>query len=75
VVPSTELGTNSVRAMAFQKTEKNFEAPVLYTFDTPVPLPRNLQRLPVPTNDLDEQQINLVAQMHRKQSEPGSANK
>jgi hypothetical protein len=60
VVPSTELGTNSVRAMALQKTEKNFEAPVLYTFDTPVPLPHNPQRLPVPTNDLDQQQINLA---------------
>ncbi len=59
VIPSAEVGTNPVRAMALEKTEKNFAALVIYTFDTPVPVSRNAQLLSVPTKDLDQQQIDL----------------
>ena len=49
-----------MRSLALQKTETNFAPPVIYTFDTPVPLPRNPQPLPVPTGNLDPQQIDLA---------------
>jgi hypothetical protein len=64
VIPNKELGANGIRAMALEKTEGNFAAPVLYTFDTPVPLPRDPQRLPVPIEHLDSRQIDLAWAHH-----------
>ncbi|MBV9033137.1 MAG: hypothetical protein JO182_01490, partial [Acidobacteriaceae bacterium] len=64
IIPSSEIRTNPVRSLALQKTELNFTSPILYTFDTPVPLPRNPKLLPVPTNYLDQQQINLAWAHH-----------
>lgn len=64
VIPGSEIQTNPVRSLALQKTELNFTSPVLYTFDTSVPLPRNPRLLPVPTNYLDQQQINLAWAHH-----------
>ena len=64
VVPASELGVNDFRTKALEKTEKNFAPPVLFTFDTPVPLPRRPRLLPVPTDDLDPSQIDLAWAHH-----------
>src|SRR3954453_12083712 len=60
VMPSMQIGTNPVRSVALEKTESNFTAPVIYSFDTSVPLPARTQVLPVPTDMLDQQQIDLA---------------
>jgi hypothetical protein len=67
VIPSSEVATNPVRSLALQKTGRNFASPVLYTFDTPVPLPQHPKLLPVPTSYLDQQQINLAWAHHRSE--------
>ena len=64
VVPAEELGVNAVRAGALEKTEKNFAQPVIYTFDTAVPLPANPAKLVVPTGMLDAEQIDLAWAHH-----------
>jgi hypothetical protein len=64
IIPSSEIGTNPVRSLALQKTERNFASPVLYSFDTPVPLPSHPKLLPVPTDYLDQQQVNLAWAHH-----------
>ncbi|MFL6446220.1 MAG: electron transport protein [Bryobacteraceae bacterium] len=60
VVPSGDIGSNPARSLALAKTELNFTAPVIYTFDTPVPLPPHPQTLPVPTSSLDPKQVDLA---------------
>jgi hypothetical protein len=60
VVPSSEIASNSARALALAKTELNFTAPVIYSFDTPVPLPSHPKTLAVPTDGLDPKQIDLA---------------
>jgi hypothetical protein len=57
-------GTNNVRSLALRKTENNLAQPVIYTFDTAVPLPERPQQLPVPTAMLDAQQIDLAWAHH-----------
>jgi hypothetical protein len=64
VIPVGDIGANPTRALALQKTEKNWAAPVLYTFDTRVPLPPQPQPLPVPTGNLDPHQIDLAWAHH-----------
>lgn len=60
VMPSVEIGTNSARSLALAKTASNFTTPVIYTFDTPVPLPSHPKTLTVPTGDLDPKQVDLA---------------
>jgi len=64
VMPSMQIGTNPVRSVALEKTESNFIAPVIYPFDTSVPLPAHPEPLPVPTEMLDRQQIDLAWAHH-----------
>lgn len=64
VIPSSEVGANAVRSVALQKTELNFTSPIIYGFDTPVPIPANARTLSVPTNDFDQQQIDLAWAHH-----------
>ncbi|MBV9268776.1 MAG: hypothetical protein JO061_21590, partial [Acidobacteriaceae bacterium] len=64
VVPVSQIGANAVRAKALEKTELNFAAPVLYTFDTAVPLPRNAQTTPVPMEGIEPAQIDLAWAHH-----------
>ena len=64
VVPNEEIGANPVRSLALQKTEQNFAAPVIYSFDTPVPLPARPQQFSLPTEDLDQRQIDLAWAHH-----------
>lgn len=59
IIPAAELGVNPVRAKALKKTELNFAPPVIYGFDTPVPVPRGARSLAVPVAALDQSQIDL----------------
>jgi hypothetical protein len=60
VVPAFEIGANPARALALQKTEKILVDPVIYGFDTPVPVPRDAKKVKVPVDQLDRQQIALA---------------
>lgn len=64
VISNDEIRGDPARALALQKTEKNFTAPVIFAFNTPVPLPAHPQTLPVPLNDLDLKQIDLAWAHH-----------
>lgn len=60
VIANQEIRANPLRAHALQKTERNFTAPVIYPFDTPVPLPPHPRQLQVPTSMLDPRQVDLA---------------
>ena len=60
VIPVSELGTDPSRAAALKTTEAHYVSPVLYAFDTPVPIPPETRPLPVPTEQLDPQQLQLA---------------
>ena len=60
IIPSGEVGSNSARALALARTELNFTAPVIYTFDNPVPLPSHPKTISVPTDSLDPKQVDLA---------------
>ena len=60
IIPSGEVGSNPARSLALAKTELNFTAPVVYTFDTAVPLPSQPKTLSVPTDGLDPKQVDLA---------------
>jgi hypothetical protein len=64
VVPTGEIGTNSARGLALAKTELNFTAPVIFSFDTPVPLPPHPKTLAVPTASFDGKQLDLAWAHH-----------
>ena len=64
IVPSSQIGTNPVRARALRKTEMNLAEPVIFTFETPVPIPAHAQMLAVPTNTLDQRQVDLAWAHH-----------
>jgi hypothetical protein len=59
IVPVALIGANPVRAQALEKTQLNFAPPILFTFDTPVPLPVHPRTVPVPTGNLDPEQVRL----------------
>jgi len=60
VVSVKTIRTEPTRAKSFKKTEKIFGESVLYSPDTPVPLPKNPTILKVPTDQLDPEQIELA---------------
>jgi len=60
VIPVSEIGTDPSRAAALKTTEAHYVPPVLYTFDTPVPIPPEARPVAVPTAQLDSQQIQLA---------------
>ena len=64
IVSNDEIRGNPARALALQKTENNFAAPVIFTFETPVPLPAHPQTVAVPLGDLDPKQIDLAWAHH-----------
>lgn len=64
IIPSIEIGTNPVRSLALAKTELSFTTPVVYAFDTPVPLPPQPKLLEVPTGHLDARQVDLAWAHH-----------
>ena len=64
IISTNEIGTNSARALALAKTELNFTAPVIYAFDTPVPLPSHPKTLAVPISGFDQRQVDLAWAHH-----------
>ncbi|MBT2756786.1 electron transport protein [Mesobacillus foraminis] len=60
VISAKVIGTEPSRAKALKKTEKVFGESVLYSPDTPVPIPSNPKVLKVPTDHLDPEQIKLA---------------
>lgn len=60
VISVKELGTEPSRAKAFKDTEKLMKEPLIYSPDTPVPIPEGAKILRVPTDHLDPEQIKLA---------------
>jgi len=60
IIPVEELGTEPARAHALHDTEKIFSAPVAYAFDQRVPLPAPARQIAVPTDKLDDAQVELA---------------
>jgi cytochrome c551/c552 len=60
VISAKIIGTEPTRAKSLKKTQKIVGESVLYSPDTPVPLPKQPTVLKVPTNQLDPKQINLA---------------
>lgn len=60
VISSNVIGTEPSRAKALKKTEKIFGESVLFSLDTPVPIPKNPKVEKVPTDHLDPEQIKLA---------------
>ena len=58
IVPLPELGTNPSRAQLRPAAE--LDKPLIYSFDTPVPLPADPKVLTVPTDGLDPEQVALA---------------
>ena len=58
IIPVSELGTDPSRVAVLKTTEAHYVPPVLYAFDTPIP--PEARPLPVPTEQLDPQQIQLA---------------
>ena len=58
VIPVDEIGTEATRAAAFKRTEALFAPPVLYAFDTPIPVPKDAKPLPVPVSGFPEDRFN-----------------
>jgi hypothetical protein len=59
IIPAGEVGTDPSRAKALKKTEKIFGEAIIYSPDTPVPIPEGAKVLKVPTKQLDPEQIKL----------------
>jgi hypothetical protein len=60
VISAKVIGTEPSRAKALKKTEKVFGESVLYSPDTPVPIPKDAKVLKVPTEHLDPEQVKLA---------------
>ena len=58
VIPVDAIGTEATRARAFKRTEALFAPPVLYAFDTPIPVPKDARPLPVPVSGFPEDRFN-----------------
>lgn len=60
IVPAETIKTEPSRAKSFSVVENLLTDPVIYTYDTAVPLPKNPKRIKVPTNNLDSEQVRLA---------------
>ncbi|MDQ0256939.1 cytochrome c553 [Evansella vedderi] len=60
VIPAEKMKTEPSRAKAFRDAVKIMDTAWIYSFDTPVPVPKGAKKLKVPTNHLDEDQLKLV---------------
>jgi hypothetical protein len=58
VIPVDEIGTEPTRAAALKRTESVFAPPVLYAFDTPIPVPQGAKAVPVPVSGFPEDRFN-----------------
>lgn len=60
IVPTGVVQTEPTRAMALKATQKNWGDPLIWSFDTPVPVPPDAKVLQVPTGHLDPEQVALA---------------
>ncbi|MBU8906930.1 electron transport protein [Desertibacillus haloalkaliphilus] len=60
VIPVEEIQTEGSRAKAFKDTQEIFDNSYYYAPNTPVPVPDDANILKVPTEHLDDEQINLA---------------
>ncbi|MBV8896136.1 MAG: hypothetical protein JO051_06480 [Acidobacteriaceae bacterium] len=60
VISNDTIRANPARALALQKTQNNFTNPVIFSFNTPVPVPPNAQTIAVPIAQFDPKQIDLA---------------
>lgn len=60
VLPVADVGTEPARARALKATEKIIAPPEIYPFDTPVPLPSDAEPIEVPSDHLDEREVELA---------------
>ncbi|SDH38307.1 Di-haem oxidoreductase, putative peroxidase [Alteribacillus persepolensis] len=59
IIPVEDIGTQPSRAKALQATQKLWENPLIYSPDTPVPVPENAKVLKAPTNHINRNQKDL----------------
>jgi len=65
IVPVAEIGTQAVRAKALASTERIWDPnPLVYSFDTMVPLPAKPTTRPLPGDSLDPAQVELAFAHH-----------
>ncbi|WP_051316971.1 hypothetical protein [Ectobacillus panaciterrae] len=60
IISAQEIGTEPTRAKGFRKAGELLTDPVIYSPDTPVPVPKGARVLNVPVKDLDSEQIKLA---------------
>lgn len=60
ILPTAQVGTEPTRAVALAGTRKNWGDPLVWSFDTPIPIPPDAKVLEVPTNHLDPGQVALA---------------
>jgi hypothetical protein len=60
IISVKKIGTEPSRAKAFKATEKLMDEALIYTPDTPIPLPEGASVLKVPTDHLDPEQVKLA---------------
>ena len=60
IIPAEEIGTEPVRALAFQRLEGKFRDAVIYSFDQRVPVEDRSKVVRAPTDAMEPQQVNLA---------------
>ncbi|MGG1677879.1 electron transport protein [Neobacillus sp. NRS-1170] len=60
IIPVEKIGTEPTRALGLKKAGEFLKDPVIYSPDTPVPVPKGALVLKVPTQGLNPGQINLA---------------
>lgn len=60
IIPVEKIGTEPTRAIGLRKVGEFLTDPVIYSPDTPVPVPNGALELKVPTQGLNPGQINLA---------------
>ncbi|HXC53153.1 MAG TPA: hypothetical protein VN634_19860 [Candidatus Limnocylindrales bacterium] len=60
IIAASQIETEPARALAYQKTEASFGPPLMFTFDTPVPLPAEPKTMLVNMKGLEPHQLDLA---------------
>ncbi|WP_198509030.1 electron transport protein [Bacillus sp. FJAT-44742] len=59
IIPVDDIGTQPSRAKALEATEKVWDEPLIYSPDTPVPVPEDATIIKAPTDHIEEKQKDL----------------
>ncbi|MEX2574601.1 MAG: hypothetical protein WD317_09900 [Balneolaceae bacterium] len=60
IIPAEEIGTEPVRARAFEDYEQILVSPVAYSFNVDIPVPAGTGRIDIPMDRIDMEQIHLA---------------